>query len=196
MTPRAKIARKDTDPRHGAANLSARYFNVPLPIPVEYLIARTATRLPFLAGRLLTLIPPTLERPTLERILNKALESPLAAGAFEFLAGRTVTIHMMDCGWSVTVCGNANGGINVVNGRGAETRITATALDFLRLAAGHIDPDTLFFQRRLRIEGDVALGLEVKNTLDGIDRETLPPILRTALRITQRGLTRSDAAFT
>jgi predicted lipid carrier protein YhbT len=31
------------------------------------------------------------------------------------------------------------------------------------------DPDTLFFARRLTIEGDTELGLVAKNLLDGID---------------------------
>jgi len=30
------------------------------------------------------------------------------------------------------------------------------------------DPDTLFFTRRLVLEGDTALGLEIKNTLDAL----------------------------
>jgi O2-independent ubiquinone biosynthesis accessory factor UbiT len=44
----------------------------------------------------------------------------------------------------------------------------------LLIAARKEDPDTLFFQRRLKIEGDTELGLEVKNLIDGIDIEQLP----------------------
>jgi O2-independent ubiquinone biosynthesis accessory factor UbiT len=44
------------------------------------------------------------------------------------------------------------------------------------------DPDTLFFQRRLVIEGDTELGLGVKNFLDGLDEERLPLPLQLALR--------------
>ena len=36
------------------------------------------------------------------------------------------------------------------------------------------DPDTLFFQRLLAIEGDTALGLEIKNFLDRLEWEALP----------------------
>jgi predicted lipid carrier protein YhbT len=35
------------------------------------------------------------------------------------------------------------------------------------------DPDTLFFSRRLLMEGDTELGLLVKNTLDALE---LPPL--------------------
>lgn len=47
--------------------------------------------------------------------------------------------------------------------------IGASAHDFLLLAQRKEDPDTLFFSRRLVMEGDTELGLLVKNTLDAID---------------------------
>jgi predicted lipid carrier protein YhbT len=37
------------------------------------------------------------------------------------------------------------------------------------------DPDTLFFGRRLLMEGDTDLGLLVKNTLDGVELPRLDP---------------------
>jgi predicted lipid carrier protein YhbT len=37
------------------------------------------------------------------------------------------------------------------------------------LARRQEDPDTLFFSRRLSMEGDTELGLLVKNTLDAIE---------------------------
>jgi predicted lipid carrier protein YhbT len=40
--------------------------------------------------------------------------------------------------------------------------ISANAQDFLRLAQRQEDPDTLFFNRRLSMEGDTELGLVVK----------------------------------
>lgn len=40
----------------------------------------------------------------------------------------------------------------------------------------------LFFQRRLLIEGDTELGLEVKNVMDAIELDTMPKGLRTAIQ--------------
>lgn len=40
--------------------------------------------------------------------------------------------------------------------------------DYLALALRREDPDSLFFRRRLVIEGDTALGLVVKNALDAL----------------------------
>ena len=47
---------------------------------------------------------------------------------------------------------------------------------FLQIAARQEDPDTLFFNRELSIEGDTELGLIVKNMLDAIELPQLPPL--------------------
>lgn len=51
--------------------------------------------------------------------------------------------------------------------------ISANAFDFLQLAQRQEDPDTLFFNRRLSMEGDTELGLVVKNTLDALELPVL-----------------------
>ena len=51
--------------------------------------------------------------------------------------------------------------------------ISANAQDFLRLAQRQEDPDTLFFNRRLSMEGDTELGLLVKNALDALELPVL-----------------------
>ncbi|MEZ5482089.1 MAG: SCP2 sterol-binding domain-containing protein [Porticoccaceae bacterium] len=56
-------------------------------------------------------------------------------------------------------------------------RFSANLNDLVLIAARKADPDTLFFQRRLRIEGDTELGLEIKNLIDGIDLNALPLLL-------------------
>jgi predicted lipid carrier protein YhbT len=53
----------------------------------------------------------------------------------------------------------------------AAVTFRASARDLARLALRLEDPDTLFFDRRLRIEGDTDLGLRVKNMLDAIELE-------------------------
>jgi predicted lipid carrier protein YhbT len=50
--------------------------------------------------------------------------------------------------------------------------LRARAVDYLRLLGGEADTDTLFFQRKLVISGDTALGLEVKYWLDAAPRPT------------------------
>ncbi len=53
--------------------------------------------------------------------------------------------------------------------------ISANAQDFLLLAQRRQDPDTLFFNRRLVMEGDTELGLMVKNALDALELPVLDP---------------------
>lgn len=59
--------------------------------------------------------------------------------------------------------------------------ISAALADFLQLARRRVDPDTLFFARRLLIEGDTELGLLLKNRLDALD---LPAVAEASLRPT------------
>ena len=47
---------------------------------------------------------------------------------------------------------------------------------FLQLIARQEDPDTLFFNRELSIEGDTELGLVVKNMLDAVEWPKLPSL--------------------
>ena len=49
--------------------------------------------------------------------------------------------------------------------------------DFVAMICQQVDPDTLFFRRRLQLLGDTELGLECKNLLDRIGPERLPALL-------------------
>ena len=57
----------------------------------------------------------------------------------------------------------------------AALTLSAPVSAYLQMLARQEDPDTLFFHRRLTIEGDTELGLLVKNLLDRIE---LPDWLR------------------
>ncbi|MNE85740.1 SCP-2 sterol transfer family protein [compost metagenome] len=63
----------------------------------------------------------------------------------------------------------------------ADVSFSGTANDLILIAARKEDPDTLFFQRRLHIEGDTELGLYVKNLMDSIDLDTMPLLLKNGL---------------
>ncbi|RKF17543.1 SCP2 domain-containing protein [Alginatibacterium sediminis] len=54
--------------------------------------------------------------------------------------------------------------------------------DLMLMMGREEDPDSLFFQRRLKIEGDTELGLYVKNLLDSLDDEQMPVLLQKALK--------------
>jgi predicted lipid carrier protein YhbT len=52
---------------------------------------------------------------------------------------------------------------------GFDVRIAGTLESFWKLASRMEDPDTLFFNRQLSIEGETETGLFVKNMLDSLD---------------------------
>jgi predicted lipid carrier protein YhbT len=49
-----------------------------------------------------------------------------------------------------------------------DVTVRASLADYLALALRREDPDTLFFTRRLVLEGDTELGLALKNALDAL----------------------------
>lgn len=50
--------------------------------------------------------------------------------------------------------------------RAPDVTLRGTLADFIALASRREDPDTLFFQRRLAVEGETETGLHLKNLLD------------------------------
>ncbi|HCC5879900.1 TPA: SCP2 domain-containing protein [Klebsiella pneumoniae] len=126
------------------------------------------------------LAPFALKRQVLEQVLSWQFRQALAEGELEFLEGRWLSIHVRDIGllWYTSV---VDGRLVVSQQADADVSFSADASDLLMIAARKQDPDTLFFQRRLVIEGDTELGLYVKNLMDGIELEQMPKALRVML---------------
>lgn len=85
------------------------------------------------------------------------------------LAGRRFALVVRDLGLHVRFEGTDDGFRPSRSGLPSDLTIAADLRDFIALALRQEDPDTLFFARRLAVEGDTELGLTVKNLLDGID---------------------------
>ena len=64
---------------------------------------------------------------------------------------------------------NRTGFVACKAGETPDLAISATAHDFFLLGTRREDPDTLFFSRRLVVEGETELGLIAKNTLDSVE---------------------------
>ncbi|WP_051937248.1 SCP2 domain-containing protein [Erwinia sp. 9145] len=124
--------------------------------------------------------PFSLKKQCLQQLLSWQFNYALAEGELDFLEGRWLGIEIRDLGlhWSTTV---EAGKLRVAEGHQADVWFRGDANDLLLVAARRQDPDTLFFQRRLVIEGDTELGLEVKNLMDAIELEHMPAPLRFGL---------------
>ncbi|HHC4137268.1 TPA: SCP2 domain-containing protein [Klebsiella pneumoniae] len=126
------------------------------------------------------LAPFALKRQVLEQVLSWQFRQALAEGELEFLEGRWLSIHVRDIGLLWYTSG-VDGRLVVSQQADADVSFSADASDLLMIAARKQDPDTLFFQRRLVIEGDTELGLYVKNLMDAIELEQMPKALRVML---------------
>jgi len=127
--------------------------------------------------------------PPVARIVSRLPAAPPAfvlARALDFGVGRIVTreqvaplrgkrfaLVVRDLGLAMHV-ESTPAGFRVARAPHApDLTVAATLADFMALAMREEDPDTLFFARRLAVEGDTELGLVLKNLLDGIDWRAL-----------------------
>ncbi len=117
-------------------------------------------------------LPPTLGLTT---ALNLALDRILPRETLEPLTGKLVCLRVTDGGLTLLFTLTPKGFRPAVSTTNPDLTISARTRDFIALALREEDPDTLFFNRRLVMEGDTDLGLLVKNTLDAVDWPRLEP---------------------
>lgn len=112
--------------------------------------------------------PPTWALTT---ALNLALDRILPRDTLQPLTGHHLQMRVIDAGLQLDfTLGERNfHRFQAAPDAKPDLIIAATVRDFIALALREEDPDTLFFSRRLRLEGDTDLGLLVKNTLDAVD---------------------------
>lgn len=141
----------------------------------ESLGARRTLELPRPVGALLGRLPAFPGSALAAAALNIALAAQLPADVLALLAGRRFRIHVRDAGLTFDFTWDGRRFAPLRPRQQADLVLSATAHDFARLARRQEDPDTLFFSRRLAMEGDTELGLLVKNTLDALDEPVLDP---------------------
>jgi predicted lipid carrier protein YhbT/chorismate mutase len=126
----------------------------------------------------LSLVPSGVRDSLAERVLSKAVTGS-RADDFSLIAHRRLGIEVSDLGlgWVLEL---RDGRLHRSH-EAAEAVVHGTATDLLLLSSRQEDADTLFFQRRLKLTGDVELGLTVRNLLDRLPWETLPLGVRIAL---------------
>lgn len=131
-----------------------------LPRPVGAVLAR----LPALPGSML-----------LVGAINLALARHLPQDVKDLLQGKHVAIRVRDARLGFDFSWNGQRFVPSRPQAEPDLVISANAQDFVLLAQRRQDPDTLFFNRRLVMEGDTELGLMVKNALDALELPVLDP---------------------
>jgi predicted lipid carrier protein YhbT len=122
------------------------------------LLAAVGRRLPAYPGALLCVA-------ALNLVLRPHLPDDVRTG----LAGKRFRVRVSDAGVVFDFSWRERGFTALRADGEPDLEIGACLRDFVALARREQDPDTLFFARRLSMEGDTELGLLVKNTLDAIE---------------------------
>jgi predicted lipid carrier protein YhbT len=134
--------------------------------------AQSAPLLPARLASLVSRLPQWPPSTVLCAGLNLLFLPSLDQDTKQRLLGRIVSIQVSDAGLDGRISLTSIGFLPVLRSA-PEVTIRACAWDYYRLARRLEDPDTLFFSRRLTIDGDTELGLLIKNALDAMDWDRL-----------------------
>jgi predicted lipid carrier protein YhbT len=133
-------------------SVTQKGFTIPEPI------GKALSMLPAFPGSLMFVVA-----------LNIALQKRIPEDVRQSLSGKRLRISVTDAKIAFDFTWKNDAFVADWGNGTPDLTIGASAHDFLLLAQRKEDPDTLFFSRRLSMEGDTELGLMVKNTLDAID---------------------------
>lgn len=124
--------------------------------------------------------PELIQQKVIQKLMSDALKTTIEDGDFDCLIDRKVKINVVDADYQFCLGLNARKELQVstnpLSNLEPDTEIKLDSDAIIKILTKQVDPDTLFFQRRLMILGDMDLGHEVKNTLDAIEHESLPKL--------------------
>jgi predicted lipid carrier protein YhbT len=126
-------------------------------------------------------LPNKIQNRALLEGLKTVFKESLEDGDFEFLEDKWLKVHIRDLNLSWYISYNDESLIVADFEPQEDVSFSGNLNDLVLIAGRKEDPDTLFFQRRLSIEGDTELGLEVKNLMDSVDLDALPKPMLSAL---------------
>jgi len=132
----------------------------------------TSPQLPYLLAIPFRLLPVIIHSKILAATLNKVLSQQIKDGDIDFLNKLSLCINVKDAGIRFIISFSDRRLVAMNSETVPDITIQASTYDFLSIAARQEDPDTLMFQRRLIMQGNTELGLELKNFLDGLEIET------------------------
>lgn len=158
-------------------NLAPSRLLKPLPTPsISKIIRFTEPRLPF-----------AIRKKVAEQLLNYLFREQLQDDEFYFLEGQELGLEVRDLGIQVAfTCQNEK--LIVLPAEQPDAWIRGDSTDFIQMASQEVDPDTLFFQRRLVLEGNTELSLAIKNLMDGVDWSEMPALFQRSIQWAQRAV--------
>lgn len=143
--------------------------------------SKLVAALPTMLRGLTRCAPKEAQAGVLQLALNQFFRPELTAGELDFLTGKTLAVQVADIALQFAISLNGDRLRVQLNSTQQDLLLKAELSDFIAMISNSVDPDTLFFRRRLQMLGDTELGLYCKNLLDSIGPERLP-------KLCQRGL--------
>ncbi|WP_354625241.1 SCP2 sterol-binding domain-containing protein [Psychromonas sp. MME2] len=126
-------------------------------------------------------VPFVIQKKLLSSLLDSIFAEAIEDGDLDFLEDKWLKVEVTDLQLSWYLSFAQNRLIIAEKQVSEDVSFSADINQLILIAGRKEDPDTLFFQRHLSIQGDTELGLEVKNLLDNIDFDNLPPLAKKAL---------------
>ncbi len=123
---------------------------------------------------LLRTLPDALHSEVFARLFNQLLKGQYMAGQLSDLDGKRLCVSITDTRTELLFRIQGQRFVRqpkTGNTDNWDVRIAGKLADFWQLVTRNEDPDTLFFQRRLILEGETETGLYIKNMLDALDFE-------------------------
>ncbi len=120
----------------------------------------------------LKILPSFVHNKVLVTALNRMFTKELKEGELDFLQEKIIHISIEDAGIEYCFTLNNNKLVAANKNCSPDLVLQGTVYNYLLLASRQEDTDTLFFSRRLHMQGDTELGLYVKNFLDGMDMDS------------------------
>ncbi len=149
---------------------------------IDKQLAKRATPLlsPRRLGKIANMCPFGFNKKLISLVLNYAFAEQVADGDFKFLQGNNLLIEIIDAECFVgisyqpdqLVCDYFDSVPTQSN-----ATLSINTFDAIQLIEQSVDPDTLFFQRKLKISGDTELAHQAKNTIDTLDQNRIPSAL-------------------
>ncbi len=135
---------------------------------------------PRILSRIATRMPQNLNFLVVQKVLNVAFAEQIEDGDFDFLENRLLQVEIIDASLFIGLSFQQNKIIcNYFSDKACSSDVTLSidTLNAINLVQQEVDPDTLFFQRKLKINGDTELAHHVKNTIDTLDPEVIPSFM-------------------
>ncbi len=130
------------------------------------------------------MVPTKIQNLFVSHQLNHLAKQFMDDGELEFMNGKVVLVELRDlsANWYFSKQGTR---LEMLDHIPEHTDVTfsATVDSMVLMASQKVDPDTLFFNRELKITGDTELGLEIKNLIDCFDLSLLDKPFKAVLEV-------------